>query len=63
MEVIKLWNKIVSPSEGSEINVVVSYVADNLDIVFLALASTRQVVTESVTEIQERVNALYSDVK
>ena len=42
---------------------VVSYVADNLDIVFLALASTRQVVTESVTEIQERVNALYSDVK
>ena len=62
-EEIKLWNKRVSPSEGSEITAVVSYVAGNLERYFLGLTSTQQGVTESVKEMRQRVNTLYSDAK
>ena len=52
MEAIKIWKKKGSNSEGSEITTVVSSVADNLERVFLALAYTRQGVTENVSDIQ-----------
>ena len=51
------------PSDGSEITAIVISVADNLERVFLALASTLQIVTESVIEIWERYNTLYSYIK
>ena len=63
MEEIKLCKKRGSPSESSEITVVVSSVADNIGRVFPGLADIRRGFTESVTYMQERVNTIYSDAR
>ena len=54
LEEIKLFKKKCSPSEGSDITVVVSSVAANLKIVFSVLFSTRQGVDDIVTETRVR---------
>ena len=49
LEPIKLEKKKGSPSDISDITAVVSYVADNLDIVFSGLVTNQKGVIESVT--------------
>ena len=63
LEAIKFWNKRGSPSEGIGITVVVSSVTDNIDVVFSGLLANQLTVTDSLTEIQERVKTLYRKVK
>ena len=52
MEAITLWNERGLPLEGSYITAVVSSFTDNLERVFLGLAATQHVYTESVTDIR-----------
>ena len=63
MKAIKLCKKKVSPSEVNKIAAVVISIADNIERVFSGIAYTRRGVTESVTEMRERVNTIYSEAK
>ena len=52
-----------SPSEGSEITAVVISVADNIERVFLSLASIWRGFTLNVTEAWKRFSELYRNTK